>query len=205
MTISLRELRRLDLNLLVVLHTVLETGNVTAAARRLNMSQPAASRALSRLRFVFADPLFVKGAGGVLATPRATSLRAPMTRLLAELHTAIGGSDFDPATSVHVFRIATTDYGALTVLAPVIGRLLELAPGIGVDIVPLTDATFTELGSADTDLALYSDDPTPVPLLSRPVFQERYVRAGFKSLSSVAVLCGSSHDHADGRDLGPCG
>lgn len=177
----MRELRRLDLNLLVVLHTVLETGNVTAAARRLNMSQPAVSRALTRLRNVFSDALFVKGARGVIATPRALALQRPMASLLAELGAAIGDTKFDPATSTRVFRIATTDYGALAVLAPAIGPLRTSALGIGVDIVPLTAATFAQLGSADIDLALYSDDPTPMPLLSRPVFEEGYVsvmRAG---------------------------
>lgn len=173
--ISLRELRRLDLNLLVVLHTVLETGNVTAAARRLNMSQPAVSRALSRLRAVFSDPLFVKSARGVIATPRARALQGPMAQLLGELGAAIDDVGFDPATSRRIFRIATTDYGALAVLAPIIGRLLDQAPGIGIDIIPLTAASFVELGSADTDLALYSDDPAPKPLLSRPIFMERYV------------------------------
>jgi DNA-binding transcriptional LysR family regulator len=65
---ALSVLRRLDLNLLVVLQTVLETRNVTLAAERLHMSQPAVSRALTRLRRVFDDPLFIKGAGGVIVS-----------------------------------------------------------------------------------------------------------------------------------------
>ena len=139
------------------------------------MSQPAVSRALARLRFVFADPLFVKGARGVIATPRAKALQGPMASLLAELASSIAGSAFDPTTSTRIFRIATTDYGALAVFAPAIGPLLEQAPGVGLDLVPLNEATFSELGSADIDLALYSDDATPLPLLSRAVFEERYV------------------------------
>lgn len=171
----MRELRRLDLNLLVVLHTVLETQNVTAAARRLNMSQPAVSRALSRLRSLFADPLFVKGAKGVIATPRAKSLQKPMKALLAELGEVLGEPEFDPSRSARTFTIATTDYGALAVLAPIIGRLLLEAPDIRISVVPLTGATFTELGSANIDLALYSDDDAPVPLLSESLFVEHYV------------------------------
>lgn len=183
--ISLRELRRLDLNLLVVLHTVLETQNVTAAARQLNMSQPAVSRALARLRTVFDDALFVKGGKGVIATPRAEALHGRMTALLAELGAAIDAPSFDPATSSRIFRVATTDYGALAVLSPIIGQLFREAPGIAIDIVPLTHGTFAELGTTDIDLALYSDDPTPVPLFSQPIFHESYVtliRSGHPAL-----------------------
>lgn len=165
---------------------------MTAAARRLNMSQPAVSRALSRLRTVFSDPLFVKSARGVIATPRAKALQGPMAQLLGELGAAIDDVGFEPATSRRIFRIATTDYGALAVLAPIMGRLLDRAPGIGLDIVPLTNAAFVELGSASTDLALYSDDPTPVPLLSRPVFEEKYVslfRGGHPALAQLTGEC----------------
>ncbi|MDQ2765191.1 MAG: LysR family transcriptional regulator [Pseudomonadota bacterium] len=171
----MRELRRLDLNLLVVLHTVLATQNVTAAARRLNMSQPAVSRALSRLRAVFGDPLFVKGAKGVIATPRAEALSSRVALLLAELEAAIEAPSFDPVTSTRVVRIATTDYGALAVLAPMIGRLVAEAPGIGIDIVPPTAMSFQELGSGELDIALYSDDPAPAALLSQTLFEETYI------------------------------
>lgn len=177
----MRELRRLDLNLLVVLHTVLETQNVTAAARRLNMSQPAVSRALVRLRSVFSDPLFVKGAKGVIPTPRAKTLQGPMKVLLAELGQVLGEARFEPATSTRVFTIATTDYGALAVLSPIVGRLLREAPTIRLDIVSLSPTTFRDLGSPELDLALYSDDHTPVPLLSKALFDESYtslVRTG---------------------------
>lgn len=188
--IPLRELRRLDLNLLVVLHTVLETQNVTAAARRLNMSQPAVSRALARLRSVFSDPLFVKGAKGVIPTPRAQTLQAPMKVLLAELGQVLGQARFDPATSTRVFKIATTDYGALAVLSPIVGRLLHEAPTIRLDIVALNATTFRDLGSPELDLALYSDDDTPVPLLSKPLFDETYislVRTGHPTLADAEI------------------
>ena len=158
-----------------MLHTVLATQNVTAAARQLNMSQPAVSRALSRLRVVFGDPLFVKGAKGVIATPRAEALSSRVALLLAELEAAIETPTFDPVTSTRVFKIATTDYGALAVLAPMIGRLVVEAPGIGIDIVPLTATSFQELGSGELDIALYSDDPAPGPLFGQNIFEEFYI------------------------------
>ena len=116
MIISQNKLRRFDLHLLTVLHTVLQTRNVTAAARRLNMSQPAVSRALTRLRLLFKDQLFVKGPRGVIPTPRAEDLAVVVARLLAEIGNAVEQPTFDPASADRVFRIATTDYGALAAL-----------------------------------------------------------------------------------------
>lgn len=171
----LNELRRLDLNLLVVLQTVLETRNVTAAARRLNMSQPAVSRALSRLRVLFDDQLFVKGPKGVIPTPRAESLSELVARLLSEICGAVERPSFDPASSKRVFRIATTDYGALAVLAPVITALVAEAPGIGLDIVPVNASSFRDLATGNVDFALYSDDPAPTNLRRMFLFEEGYV------------------------------
>lgn len=168
------ELRRLDLNLLVVLHTVLETRNVTAAARRLNMSQPAVSRALTRLRSLFQDQLFVKGPKGVIPTPRAEGLSDVVVRLLAEIGDAVERPSFDPTTSTRVFRIATTDYGALAVLAPTIAALASEAPRVGLDIVPLNASSFTDLATGNVDFALYSDDPVPSQLRHMVLFEDTY-------------------------------
>ena len=181
MFMPISELRRFDLNLLVVLHTVLETRNVTVAARRLHMSQPAVSRSLARLRSLFKDQLFVKGPRGVIPTPRAQDLAGTVAKLLTEIGEAVERPSFDPASSNRVFRVATTDYGALAVLTPAIAGLVSEAPGIGIDIVPLTGTSFAELGAGDMDFALYSDDPAPQNLRRATLFEERYVslaRAG---------------------------
>ena len=181
MIISQNKLRRFDLHLLTVLHTVLQTRNVTAAARRLNMSQPAVSRALTRLRLLFKDQLFVKGPRGVIPTPRAEDLAVVVARLLAEIGNAVEQPTFDPASADRVFRIATTDYGALAALGPAMGGLLSEAPNIGIDIVPLKDSSFAELATGAVDFALYADDPAPPNLKDMHLFEEHYVslvRAG---------------------------
>ena len=179
-------LRRLDLNLLLVLHTVLETRNVTAAARRLNMSQPTVSRALGRLRHVFDDPLFSKGAGGVVATPRAEALSEAIAALLADIDAAVGTPEFDACTSARVFRIATTDYGALAVVPALAADLAVAAPRAGIAIVPFGSDAFRSLSAGEIDLVLYTDDPVPAGLSSTTLFDEDYaslVRAGHPILA----------------------
>ena len=171
---SVSALRRLDLNLLLVLHTVLETRNVTTAARRLNMSQPAVSRALGRLRTVFDDPLFSKGAGGVVATPRAEALYESIAGLLADIEAAVGTPAFDATAATRVFRIATTDYGALAVVPSLVADSAIAAPWVGIEVVPFGPDAFRSLSAGEVDLVLYTDDPIPAGLLSRRLFDETY-------------------------------
>ena len=178
-------LRRLDLNLLLILHTVLETRNVTVAARRLNMSQPAVSRAIGRLRNAFADPLFSKGAGGVVATPRAEALSDSIASLLADIESAISAPEFKPITTTRVFRIATTDYGALAVVPALAADLAVSAPCAGIDVVPFGPDVFRSLSAGEIDIVFYTDDPIPAGLSSRTLFDETYsslVREGHPML-----------------------
>ncbi|MGI9464819.1 MAG: LysR family transcriptional regulator, partial [Aestuariivirgaceae bacterium] len=91
------DLRNTDLNLLIVLHSLLHTRSVTKTAGRLNMSQPAVSRALAKLRATFDDKLFVKAAGGMLPTTRAQELMAPLATSLDVLHDLFARPEFDPA------------------------------------------------------------------------------------------------------------
>ncbi|TIV05808.1 MAG: LysR family transcriptional regulator, partial [Mesorhizobium sp.] len=83
-------LRRVDLNLLVVLEALLDERSVTRAALRLGMSQPAVSRALSRLRKLFADALLVEGRTGYMLTARAEEIRPALRRTLADIATMLG-------------------------------------------------------------------------------------------------------------------
>ena len=184
---ALSVLRRLDLNLLVVLQTVLETRNVTLAAERLHMSQPAVSRALTRLRRVFDDPLFIKGAGGVIATPRAELLSTSVAGLLYSIDAVVGGQ-FDPATTDRVFRIATTDYGGLALLPRVVETLARKAPNCGIEVLPFAGDVFRRLSAGDVDLVLYSDDPVPYGLRTQLLFEETYtslVRTGHKLVATA--------------------
>lgn len=184
------ELRRIDLNLLVVLRVLLDVGSVTRAAERLHMSQPAVSRALAKLRTQLGDKLMVKAAGGMMPTRRAEALSEPLSDLLRQLGNFVEPAAFDPATTRRVFRIAATDYGAIAVLPGLMRAFGERAPLAGIEVLPFSPAVFGLLGSGEVDIVLYSDDPVPGALRSKHLFDETYtclLRAGHPLLANAAT------------------
>jgi DNA-binding transcriptional LysR family regulator len=146
---------RMDLNLLVVLQRLLDTGSVTAAAERLRLSQPAVSRALGRLRDAFRDELFVRTPKGLRATPRAEQLRAQLGPLLSRVDALLAGPGaFNPAASMRTFTVAATDYGASVVLTPLVGALATRAPGVSVRVEPVSRPWEPALAKGEWDLLL---------------------------------------------------
>ena len=104
------QLRRLDITLLLVFEEAIASGKLSAAAKRLGLTQSAISHALKRLRDVFEDELFIRTPRGVQPTPRALALRAPLAEALRLIGTALHPASFDPARDARVFRIAASDY-----------------------------------------------------------------------------------------------
>jgi DNA-binding transcriptional LysR family regulator len=156
-------LSSVDLNLLVVLDALLEEGSVTAAARRVGLSQPALSNALARLRDAVGDPLFVRDGRGLTATTRARELAAPVRRALAELSNALAPrTPFDPTRSERTFTLAMPDIAELVLVPPLAIRLRREAPGVTVRIVPCPAARPREVlsGSAAPDLVVAMTDAT---------------------------------------------
>src|SRR5467141_5116359 len=105
-------LSQADLNLLVVFTAVAEERNITRAASRLLLSQPAVSRALQRLRDMFHDDLLIRTANGYEPTPKGQRLLQDLATMLPRLDRLMAGGDFDPATEDASFRIAATDHAA---------------------------------------------------------------------------------------------
>src|SRR5437016_2240900 len=118
------ELKDVDLNLLVVFDTLLRQGTVSGAAKTLNLSQPAVSNALARLRTLVGDQLFVRSSKGMLPTPLAQELAEPVGHALESLQAALSHKvSFAPLRSVRAFRIAMTDIGEVHFIPPLMGAL----------------------------------------------------------------------------------
>ncbi len=162
------ELRRVDLNLLVVLDVLLTECNVTKAARRLNMSQPATSTALARLRKQFDDPLLVKSGRTLRPTPRALALAEPLRRVLSTVERSIlTVPDFDPATAERAFILLTGDYSEVTLLRNLLRRNRYRSHGIRFDMQPLSVAGIEAFHRHEVDLAV-----VPEQLLATSEFEQ---------------------------------
>jgi DNA-binding transcriptional LysR family regulator len=131
-------LANVDLNLFHVLHTVLEERSATGAARRLHVTQSAVSNALARLRQLMGDPLVVRGAGGLVPTPRAAALAPLVAAALSQLRAVVAAdSGFDPATTTQRFTLACSDSEAVALLPSLPSTFAQHMPRACLRMVPL--------------------------------------------------------------------
>ena len=161
---DLEVLRGIDLNLLVAFDAVARTGNVTAAARTVGVTQSAMSHALRRLRALLDDPLFVRNPKGVTLTPRAEALVVPVrTGLLALSRALHEPAKFDPSTSSHTFVVASVDLPTMVAAPTLVRHLATEAPGMSVIVRNPGVDLVQELESGQVDLGVVPvlEDPEP--------------------------------------------
>ena len=129
-------LRSLDLNLLVALDALLLEANVSRAAMRIGLSQPAASHALQRLRDLIGDPLLVRNGARMELTPRAQALRAPLAQALDQVRSLFVPENFDAAQSERHFRLMMPDLAVELLMPLVMEKITRAAPNVTIDVVP---------------------------------------------------------------------
>lgn len=127
-------LRTVDLNLLVVLQGLLEERHVSRAAERMNMSQPAVSRALQRLRELFDDPLLVRTPQGYDLSARAAGLLPKLDQLLEGADRLISGPKFDPSTSTQIVRFYGPDPEISAYLPALFQQMRQAAPHMSLEV-----------------------------------------------------------------------
>jgi len=180
------ELDQIDLKTLRMLAALLDTASVTQSGEVVGLSQPAASRAVARLRRALGDPLLVRTSKGYALTVRAEALKPRVADALAALGRMFEGDDFHPGTARRTFRIAATDYGSVTVLSRLAAQIAREAPGVCLDVVPFGPNTFSDLESGALDCALDADADLPPDFHYRELFRDDYaclVRRGHPCLS----------------------
>ena len=167
----------IDLDLLVALDALLAERNVTRAAARLQLSQPALSARLARLRVLFDDPLLIPAARGVTPTAKALELEEPLRAALHQVRGVVAvARGFDPRKDPVTLHIAASDYTQTAVLIDFALAIRQRAPRarIALHALDLTELeSQLELGAVD--LALLNAANAPAALHARPLFQETYV------------------------------
>jgi DNA-binding transcriptional LysR family regulator len=170
-----RNIGHRDLNLLNALKVLLEERNVTRAADRLNLTQPAVSRILARLRVAFDDPLFVRTSRGLTPTARAIEVAGPLRRSIDALERIlVEGTGFEPARAKRRFRIAAVDYAQVTLLAPLFRALSEQAPQIDFELRQPTVESERELEAGTLDLLIMPQQPSGLGIVWTPLYKDGY-------------------------------
>jgi DNA-binding transcriptional LysR family regulator len=170
-------LRDIDLNLLVVFLQLYKEKRVSVVADNLGLTQPAVSNALSRLRKMLGDELFLRSARGMEPTPYAAQLAEPIELALASIRDTLERQlEFDPLASVRRFTIAMTDLGEIHFLPRLMSRLAELAPGVTVSTVRNTAVNLgDELEAGRVDIAIGLLPHLKAGFYQRLLFRQRYV------------------------------
>ncbi|GGF30497.1 LysR family transcriptional regulator [Subtercola lobariae] len=172
------QLASVDLNLLVALDALLAERNVSRAAERLMVGQPAMSSTLGRLRSLFNDPLLVREGRVLRATAFAESLVEPVRAVLAQIEAIVNvGTAFDPLTDHRIFSIMASDYVALVLLRPLLERLPALAPNVQIHVRPLETVPVDSVRRNQTDLLIMPRElmPSHLDLPFEELFTDRFV------------------------------
>jgi DNA-binding transcriptional LysR family regulator len=185
------DLSTVDLNLLKLFEALVRERSVTQAGLRLGLSQPAASRALGRLRKMLGDRLVVRGKLGLELTPRGEALAGPVAKLLDDARGIVSPAVFDPASATGRITIAAHDHLSLIVLADLIARFERHAPALSLHIAQSIGDNVRLVEQGDADLALGIFDALPGSLHRRGLYTD-------------SLMCVVRSDHpcvADGLSL----
>lgn len=194
-------MKQSHLGLLLALDALLSERNVTRAAARLNISQPAMSAQLSRLRDLFGDPLLVASGREMVPSARAMSLQEPLHEKLVELAQLIRERQpFEPGGTSRVFRIIAPDYLHMLVTLPLVRKVSQNAPNIQIVMLPFEPASaWQTLENLKADLLVMWKELTPEEARATPLFVEEIClvqRKGHprgRKKPSVDDLCTLSH------------
>lgn len=188
-----KTLRAIDLNLLPILRELLYTENVSKAAQRLNMSQPAVSEALSRLRVLYGDEILVRAGRRMVATPFAKRFIAPLDEILGKIeHLSASHQEVYSSEFAQDIVIATGDSAIVAIGSNLIGYLKLQMPNVNVEFIDLQNFDVIQLKSGEVDLAImpqsfFNDEG----LSSLPLYQEDFVfisRRGHPQMANGLTL-----------------
>ncbi len=200
---STRPLARMDLNLLLTLQVLLETHSVSLAAHQLHLTQSAISKALSRLRVQFNDPLFLRASKGLVPTPFARRLQQPLHDWLETAAGLFVQEDFDPATWKGELTLVAHEFLHVTLVPPLLALLHERAPGMTLkvhsqyshqlqglelgEIDFVMTLEFSELSAEFESEVMYTDAPEILARAAHPLRKKPWTRDDLLRYPRIAL------------------
>lgn len=184
--------KKLDLNLLVALDTLLIERSITRAGERMNLSQSAMSSALGRLRDYFGDELLVQSGRAMLPTPLAETIAVSVREILLQVEATLSARPvFDPSSSGRHFKLLLSDYVATVLMARLLPRLQAEAPGITIEVLPVLESPAEVLDRGEVDFLVLPAQYLRLDRLSAVLMEDRFTCAvwtGNRMVDSALTL-----------------
>lgn len=187
--VTTMNLESIDLDLFLVLHTVIEERSATRAGARLHLSRPAISNALARLRRLLHDPLLVRSARGLVATPFTLEIAPHLSAAVQHLQSVMEATRrFDPAATTRRFTVACSDYEQMAFLPPVLREFRRRLPNATLRVVSVDQLVRANgLATGEVDL-LVGAPPAPLP-----------TALGAEVIGTDEIACIVRRDHPYGK------
>lgn len=171
----MNNIKDIDLNLLVYLDVLLRERNVTKAAAQLNITQPAMSNGLKRLRNLLNDPILVRTSEGMIPTERALAMQEQVRQILYSVEEMVQPArEFEAATTTRVFRIMASDYAASTLMPRLLEALKQQAPRVTLDIMTPSDISFHDVENGKVDIAINRFDKLPQSFHQKALWDDNF-------------------------------
>jgi len=187
----MNSIKDIDLNLLVYLDVLLRERNVTKAAAQLNITQPAMSNGLKRLRTLLSDPILVRTSEGMIPTEWALAMQEPVRHILYSVEEMVQPArEFDAPTSTRVFRIMASDYAASTLMPKLLSELKRQAPKVSLDIMTPSDISFHDVENGKVDIAINRFEKLPQSFHQKALWDDDFsclVRADHPLLAEYTL------------------
>ncbi len=169
-------IRSSQLQILMVLDALLAEGSVTAAARRLNLTQPAVSQTLARARTLFDDSLFVRANGRMVPTERASALSVKLNAWMEATRDVLEPPRFDPETQSKNFVIASNDFAEQALLPPLVSAVKRAAPHVTLALRSVESARLLGDDVREGRVHLVISGIAPPPFfIERMLYEEHFV------------------------------
>lgn len=199
MNVQSMRFNRLDLNLLIGLDVLLAECNITRAARRLCLSQSAASGILARLREYFGDELLVQSGRRMAPTPLALSLMEPVRDILQRIQRTVeSAAEFQPEVTSRHFRVVASDFVSSVVLTRLAARMNHVAPFVTLEILQPNERSMAQMEGGEIDILLMPERYLSRGHPSEALFADRFSCIVWSGNSEV----GGRLDEADYLRLG---